>query len=184
MTIYIAMLRGINVGESRKLLMEDLRRICADLGFAQVQTYIQSGNVIFSDTKNSVQKLEALIAGAIAREFEFEVPVMVVDLDELKAIIRANPFPSDFSKDASLLHVTFLSAAPDRKRMASLEAGNFLPEEMRCIGRTVYLYCPNGYGRSKLTNNFFENSLKVTATTRNWNTVNRLVSLAQKPPLA
>ena len=180
MAIYISILRGINVGGHNKIKMDDLRKLFANAGFGKVQTYIQSGNIIFETKKTTTIFLEKIIADEIKKQFGFNVPVLVIELEELKNVIKNNPFAKDKLKNENYLHVTFLSGKPAKENIAQIIAGNFLPDEFIVINKAVYLHCPNGYGNTKLNNNFFENKLKLTATTRNWKTVNEILKIAEE----
>ena len=179
MQTYISILRGINVSGSKIIKMDALRKLYEDLNFKNTQTYIQSGNVIFQYKKMKHEDLEKNIAKKILKEFAFEVPIMVKELDELKYVLKNNPFVNKRNEDITKLHITFLSREPEPANMAKIKEVNYDPDEFVFLGKTIYLFCPNGYGRTKLSNNFFESKLKVAATTRNWKTVNELVKLAE-----
>ena len=178
MTTYVSILRGINVGGHRMIKMDALRQLFAKLGFANSRTYIQSGNVVFQCGKTNPQELENKIADAIADTFGFAVPVILKELEEFKRIVENNPFAGDNTKDASHLHITFLSGQPDPEKFHKIKEGHCQAHEFHLIGQSIYLYCPNGYSKSKLTNGFLENNLGVTTTTRNWKTANELITLA------
>ena len=180
MTTYIAILRGINVSGHRVIKMEALKQLMDELNFQNIQTYIQSGNVIFQYKNTGFEKLEKKISDAIASKFDFEVPVVVLEFEELKNILEKNPFVIDPTKDIKYLHVTFLATEPEKKNLADINFNQYLPDELNIVGKTIYLYCPNGYGTTKLHNGFFESKLKVSATTRNWKTTNELVAIAGK----
>jgi uncharacterized protein (DUF1697 family) len=180
MVTYICILRGINVSGYRMIKMEALRQLIAGLGFFNVQTYIQSGNIIFQSKDSNRFRLANLIADAILKKYNFDVPVLIKELEELKQIILSNPFINDKKKDLTHLHVTFLSGNPGRGKIKEIYEGQYKPDEFQIIGNNIYLYCPNGYGISKLTNSFWESKLKVTATTRNWKTSNELIRIAEK----
>jgi uncharacterized protein (DUF1697 family) len=180
MEAYISILRGINVSGHRIIKMNDLKALCAELGFQQVQTYIQSGNIIFLHRKIGPQKLSVQLEQAIAQKFGFEVPVITLTGKELNEVIQANPFTQDPSKDLRFLHVTFLSGKVDPSAFDLLAAADYQPDCLALRSRSIYLYCPGGYGTSKLTNGFFERKLKVTATTRNWKTTQELLRLSRE----
>ncbi|MFA6402770.1 MAG: DUF1697 domain-containing protein [Salinivirgaceae bacterium] len=180
MTTYLSILRGINVSGHRMIKMDALRQLFADLGFINIQTYIQSGNIVFQSKKDDQQKLENKIAKAITEKFTFDVPVIVKELDEFKQIISNNPFMTDKGKDITHFHVTFLSDKPDQENFNKIKDEQYQQDEFQLVDKAIYLYCPNSYSNSKLTNSFFENKLKVTATTRNWKTVNELQNIANK----
>ena len=173
------MLRGINVSGHKRILMKDLKLLFENLGFQQVTTYIQSGNVIFSYPKELTElSIEQQIASAIIEKYGFHVPVIIRSVDDLRKVTESNPYITQNSIDLERLYVTFLSDAPTKASVDKIVATVFLPEKFQIIGREVYLYCPLGYGESKLSNTFFEKKLKVQATTRNWNTVNKLLELS------
>lgn len=179
MESYIAILRGINVSGQKKIKMEDLRQLLAELNFHDIQTYIQSGNVIFEHKKSDPLELAGQIAHQISDKYSFEVPVIVKTAAELEHVLHNNPFLKDRQEDESKLHVTFLSEIPKQELLNKIKELDHKPDEFIISDKAIYLFCPNGYGRTKLTNNFFENKLKVTATTRNWKTVNKLVEIAR-----
>ena len=174
----ISILRGINVGAQKKILMTDLKALYEGLKFKEVITYIQSGNVIFKTTDDSSdEKIAAKIEKAISKKYGFEVPVIVRRVEEMKTVIKNNPFAKDPKNKTERMHVTFLSETPSKELVAATEKLDFSPDYFTIIGKEVYLYTPDGYGITKLSNNFFEKKLKVIATTRNWNTVNKLAEL-------
>ena len=180
MTTYISILRGINVGGRKLIKMDALRKLYEGLGFQHVRSYIQSGNVIFTGDDVELCKLEQRISQQIEKDFGFEAPVIVLTVDKLKDIIENNPFLADPNKDLSFLHVTFLSSTPNRFDPKAIEAKKQKEEAFVFSGDVVYLYCPNGYAKTKLTNNFLESVLKVRATTRNWKTTVELLKTAGK----
>ena len=173
----IGILRGINVGGKRKILMADLKSMCENLGLKNVRTYIQSGNLIFnSDKPNSV--LENDLEKAIAENYGFDVPVIVRTEKELENSIKNNPF-FDENTDIKQLHMTFLKEKPSKETIENARAFNFEPDKFKIIDREVFLLCAGKYHKSKLTNNFLEKQLKVGATTRNWTTVTKLSELSK-----
>ena len=155
--------------------MKALKALLEGLELSDVTTYVQSGNVVFkADTAVAAAGLEA----AIEKEFGFAVTVVVRTKREMGAVVKRNPFLKE-GADPSKLHVTFLVDKPAQHGLKDVEADKFAPDELRLLGREVYLHTPNGYGRSKLSNDFFEKRTGVRATTRNWNTVTKLVALAE-----
>jgi len=178
MQTYISILRGINVSGHKMIKMDALRAMFETLGFKNVKTYIQSGNVVFQTKKTSPQALEKKIAKKIADSFGFEVPVLVIDSAELSHTLKNNPFVNKRKEDSTKLHVTFLSGEPQQAAIEKIKEGNYADDEFIVSGKNIYLFCPNGYGNTKLSNTFFENKLKLTATTRNWKTVNELINLS------
>ncbi len=176
MATFISILRGINVGGQKKIQMTDLKSLYEELGFKHVKTYIQSGNVIFEndDEKELLQRIEQKISD----KYGFHVPVIIRTKNEMETVLNNNPFLREKNIDESKLHVTFLNEHPLKDHINKTETFHYDPDRFVISGREVYLYCPNGYGRTKLNNTFFENKLKVPATTRNWNTTNKLVEMA------
>ena len=163
----------------RLIRMDVLKEIYEGLHLMNVRTYIQSGNVIFKAKKTVCKDLESIISRQIQKILGFEVPVLVLEMGDLKNIIGRNPYKDDKTKDITFLHVTFLRATPEQIDFKTIYQKKSPGEEVAIIERAVYLYCPNGYGKTKLTNTFFENRLKVGATTRNWGTTLELLNLAE-----
>ncbi|HEV8084060.1 MAG TPA: DUF1697 domain-containing protein [Chitinophagaceae bacterium] len=172
-------LRGINVSGYKMIKMESLRAMFENLNFKNIKTYIQSGNVVFQFKETNIDKIEKKIANKIQEEFGFEIPVMVKELDEIKTVLKNNSFVNKRKEDITKLHVTFLSQEPATDNIDKINKAQYLPDEFILRGNTIYLFCPNGYGNTKLSNNFFENKLKVAATTRNWKTVNELAIMGE-----
>ena len=175
MHTYISILRGINVSGQKKIIMTDLVKLYEDLGFTDVKTYIQSGNVVFNSTKKvSNSMLVKQIETKINEIYGFQVPVIIRTVDELSKIIASNPFKNETSEN---LYITFLSNLPNSNHLENLTELNYLLDEFIVIEKEIYLNV-SSYGTTKLSNSFFENKLKVTATTRNWNTVNKLLAIS------
>jgi uncharacterized protein (DUF1697 family) len=177
MQIYIAILRGINVSGKNMIKMPELQNLFESLGFIKVKTYIQSGNVIFEAGAKKPNEIEKLVEEKISERFGLKVPVLVKAKSEVEEVLQNNPFLQT-DVDVSKLHVTFLSAEPQQLNIDKINKDQYLPDEFVLHHTAIYLYCPNGYGNTKLNNNFFESKLKVMATTRNWKTVNELVRMA------
>jgi len=167
------MLRGINVAGNTRVKMDDLRRMFTDMGNTDVQTYLQSGNVVFSSSQRGARKLETAIEKAIAAELDLQIAVLVRTHPDLAKILTANPY-LDRETDLTKLPVTFLADKPDADKVAALEVPSGESAVCTVVGREVYLHCPNGYGRTKLNNAFLERKLGVKATTRNWKSVTTL----------
>jgi uncharacterized protein (DUF1697 family) len=172
---YAALLRGVNVG-GKKLAMAELRAALSALALSGVQTYVQSGNVVFESPESDGGVLEAVIEELISVEFGMDVAVVVRDRAELEEVRGANPF-QDEVEDGAKVHVTFLRRAPAAAEVKALDPAAGGSDRFHVAGRTIYLHCPDGYGRTKLTNAFFERRLAVEATTRNWRTVTALADM-------
>jgi len=174
----IALLRGINVGGHKIIRMDALRKSCEALGLESVQTYLQSGNVIFKAPQQSPEVLARTLERKILRSFGFPVVVILRSPEEMNRVINHNPFLKAKGTDASRLHVAFLSRAPEKAALNALEAFPAAPEQFQASGKEIYLHYPNGAGKAKLSNNALERVLSVSATTRNWNTVNKLCEMS------
>jgi len=174
------MMRGINVGGQKIIRMENLRASFEAMGFRRVRSYVQSGNVVFEDSKTSTQTLSENIKEKILSDFGFSVPLILRTSGDMKKIVNNNPFLKENGIEHSKLHVTFLSEPPGATALKKLDALAPLPDRFLVEGREVYLCCPNGYGRTKLSNAAFERLLSVEATTRNWKTVNTLVGMSSE----
>lgn len=178
MSKFIALLRGINVSGQKQIKMSELKTLFEEKGFQDVETYIQSGNVILSAKEKSNKKLEDKISSTIKSKFGFDVNAIVVTPEEIGHVIQSNPFLKK-KKDTEKLYVTFLSENPSAENIKKLKAVDYSPEEYFIDKRFIYLFEPTGYGKARLNNNFFENKLKVFGTTRNWKTVNKLFELSK-----
>jgi uncharacterized protein (DUF1697 family) len=179
METIISILRGINVGGKNKIPMAELKTLYEKSGFKNVTTYIQSGNVVFWAEKKEVDSLVGKISQMIFKKYGFNVPVIVRTVDEMQSVINKNPLLKNKGIDVEKLHVTFLSEIPAKENLEKIKAHEYKPDEYIIVDREVFIFCPNGYGNTKLSNTFFENKLKVTATTRNWRTVNELLRIGE-----
>jgi uncharacterized protein (DUF1697 family) len=179
MPVYVAMLRGINVSGQKIIKMDRLRALFESLGFGEVKTYIQSGNVIFKTARISSTGLEKKIAGKIFKAFGFSVSVLVRTPEELDAVLKHNPLLKLPGIDKARLHVTFLSEPAPQAAAEILKSLAARTEGFAVRGREIYLHCPNGYGETKLSNSAIEKKLSIAAATRNWKTVNVLLALTQ-----
>jgi uncharacterized protein (DUF1697 family) len=178
MPTYVAMLRGINLGSHNRVAMPALRELFEEMGFDDVSTYVQSGNVVFTaGGKKDASKLAADIERRIKKDLGLDVTVVVRSAAELKKVVGANPFVAA-GKDPGSLHVSFLTGAPPAAKARELTAEDWPPDEVKIKQREVFLHCPKGYGRSKLQNALLEKRLGTRATTRNWKTVTKLAELA------
>ena len=175
---FVALLRGINLAGRNRVSMPELRSALESMGLEDVVTYIQSGNVVFRSRTASAQSLAAGIEGQVAERFGVDAAVILRTPTELAKVAAGNPFLRG-GADPSRLHVLFLSGRPGKKAAAQLDPARSPPDELRLEGREIYLHLPNGFGRSKLTVDYFERRLGVAATGRNWRTVTKLVALTE-----
>jgi uncharacterized protein (DUF1697 family) len=174
--MYAALLRGINVGGKNRLPMSELRAVCHELGYFDVVTYLQSGNVVFAgggDPNTIVTGIEH----SIGERRGLKVAVLLRTHPELAAVAAGSPFDED---DPKKLHVLFLRDRPRAASLATLDRDRSPGDEFHAAGRELYLYFPNGSGRTKLTLDYFERRLGVTGTARNWNTLLKLVELTAR----
>ena len=174
--IHVALLRGINVGGKNKLPMKVLAEIFSRAGCSNVQTYIQSGNVVFTAPSADSARLGGLITAEIAKRFEIRVPVVLRTVEEMSQAVSNNPFLKKGVSENEL-HVLFLADLPDPGSVALLDPNRSPPDTFEVRGREVYLRLPNGVANSKLTNNYFDSKLATTSTGRNWRTITKLVEL-------
>lgn len=178
MNTYLSLLRGINVSGQKKVPMAELKSMYEKLGYEKVKTYIQSGNVVFQ-TKAKRETLCPSIEKAIEETFHFEIPVIHKTTQELRKAIHENPFLKEKEEQENKLYICFLFEIPAPDLVEKLQ--NIQNEEghLACMGDVIYLYLPEGYGKSKLNNNFIESKLKIKATTRNWRSANELLKLME-----
>lgn len=180
MTKYIALLRGINLGNRNKVLMADLRELFGKMGYSDIKTYIQTGNVVFSSDKSeNNDDLSSRIEKEILSTFGFEVPVIIKTKKELKDLISNNPFIKDGISDIERLHMTFLKDIPQENELEEINKLTNISnnDRFKIIDKSVFVYCSNLYLDTKFGNSFFERKLKVKASTRNWKTVLRINEL-------
>jgi len=175
MISYIALLRGINVGGHKKILMADLRLLFEKLNFKNVQTYIQSGNVIFQSTEDNIEFLESKIKDQILHQYGFEVSVLVKTHSEIKNILNNCPF-TEFKKLKS--YFIILQSIPNEELIEKTMQIKYPNEEFQIKNSCVYTYYSKGFGNAKCNTNFFEQKLKVSATARNYNTLKKLIELS------
>jgi uncharacterized protein (DUF1697 family) len=174
----ISLLRGINVGSSTTVTMDDLVPLYRSLGLANIRTYKRSGNILFDYLLADPGDLSARLEEEISRKAGFHVAVIMRSERDLSEITRNNPFIGDVPHDITRLHVTFLSVSPPTDAMNGINGIKDPVDKVMVHGREVYLFCPEGYGRTKFSNSFLEKKLGVTATTRNWKTVLALAEMA------
>ena len=177
-TTKIALLRGINVGGHRKVPMVELRQLMTDLGFEQVKTYIQSGNIIFKSPVENTAELALRIQNGILERFGFEVPVICLTAETLQQAVKNNPFATE-ATPLTQLHLSFLNKVPEKSLAEALQEIDLSPDQFHLQNTFIYLNIPGKYHKTKLSNALFEKKLKVSATTRNWKTVMKLSELLQ-----
>jgi uncharacterized protein (DUF1697 family) len=174
------MLRGINVSGQKKIRMAELRDLYESLNLVNVETYVQSGNVVFDSTEGDASELAGLIETQIEKSFGYAVPTFIRDASDFQRIIDGNPFLKKRNEEPAKLYVTFLYSSPSDSKLSNLAIPSNETAEFSIGDKEAFLFCPNGYGRTKLSNNFFERKLGVPATTRNWKTVNALHKMASE----
>lgn len=172
MNTYIALLRGINVGGHKKILMADLRALFESMGFKDVQTYIQSGNVVFSSEEKL--RLGDIISEAIFKKYGFEVPVLIKEPSDLVEILEKCPFKEEQKENS---YFTLLFKTPDKKLTEDVQSFSYPDEEFFITRSCIYFHSEN-YRKTKFNNNFFERKLKVISTARNYRTIVKLISLS------
>ena len=177
---YVALLRGVNVGGRNLIAMPDIAEMFIRASCTGVRTYIQSGNVVFSAAKDVAEKLPSRIEKEIWDRCFCRTTVILRSAAQVRAIIRNNPFLKAGAAD-NMLHVMFLAGAPEPARAASLDPDRSPPDAFIVRGQEIYLQLPNGAGRSKLTNSYFDAKLATVSTMRNWRTVVTLSELMTLP---
>lgn len=179
MGVVIGFLRAVNLAGHNRVSIADLRALCESLGLQDPQTYVQSGNVLFRTKSRDLVTLRRRLETAMERSFSFPVKVMLRTTEELRGIVARNPFAGRPGLEPAKLVVSFLADAP-----AAQACENFLkikvgPEELRVSRREAYIYYTNGQGRSKLSAALMERTLGIPGTIRNWNTVTKLLAMAE-----
>ena len=171
------MLRGINVSGQKKIRMLDLRELYESLGLKNVQSYLQSGNVVFDSEEQDAVKLRDSIEAQIEKVFGFSVPVLIRKGDDFKRVVENHPFAEE---EAIRVLVTFLYELPEKLKWEELGRYKDKVDQFVLGGQEIFLFCPGGYGKTKLSNTFFEKKLDVIATTRNWKSVNALYKMVNE----
>lgn len=176
--IYIALLRGINVSGHKIIKMESLRKMMENLGFENVKTYIQSGNIVFHSELENVQELEELIKNQILKEFGFDVQIQVLNPEVFKSALENNPFLKKENLEIKQHYFAFLNENPSQENWEILKNIQLNGELMELGNKVIFIYYPTGAGQSKLTTNLIESKLKVSVTARNLNTTKKLLEMA------
>jgi uncharacterized protein (DUF1697 family) len=178
---YISFLRGVNMTGHNSVKMTDLSDLYKVLGFKDAITYIQSGNVVFSSVDSSKTPAIALkIEHAIRERFKFNIPVMIRSVQELKGLMHSNPFINEEKFDPSKMAVIFLYEKVTETQIQKVINVDYPPDRFKIEGSEIYIYCPNGFGKTKLYTNFFEKKMGVTGTARNWKTITTIIQIAEE----
>ena len=178
MHTFLSLLRGINVGGHHLIRMPALKALYESMGFVDVATYIQSGNVVFGTTEEDASSIEVVIEKNLVKTFGFPVAVLVRTPSQLGRVIKAGPYAGREGIDTARLAVTFLKSRPSAALVRNLSTiAAQTTDEYLVAGREIYLHCPGGFGKTLLTNTFFEKHLKVAATARNWRTLAALYAI-------
>ena len=176
MAVQLALMRGINVGGKNKLPMKELAALFEEAGCADICTFIQSGNVIFTATKKVSDGLSKTVAARIAERYGYSTPVVLRTLEQMRSVVASNPFPGGDEH----LHVMFLRDRPNPEQIAGLDPNRSAPDRFIVRGQEIYLHLPGGAGNSKLTNAWFDSKLATVSTGRNWRTVTKLLELMEE----
>lgn len=179
MTVAIALLRGVNVGGANKISMDALREICHSLKLRNPQTYIQSGNVVFGTTERDLARVGKRIEDAIEKSLGFRPHVILRTPSELREVLASNPFRARTGLDPAKLVVSFFADVLSAEVQGKVLGIGVGPEELHINGRELYVYFPDGMGRSKLPP-VLDRTLKLPVTARNWNTVAKLLAMAEE----
>lgn len=179
MKTYIALLRGINVSGQKIIKMEILRKVLMELDLENISTYIQSGNLLFESKIADSRRLENMIATKIKAHFGFDIPTVVLTLEELRAVVKKNPYVKENLANPTQPYVAFLSGVPALSDIEILGRIDFQNDRFHVIGKTIYLHYANSAGKTKLSNGMIENKLKIKSTSRNWKTVLKLIELSE-----
>jgi len=178
MNTYIALLRGINVGGHNQVAMADLRDLLTQLGFADVRSLLQSGNLIFGATRRTAAQLERLLETEAAKRLGLQTDFFIRTAKEWDSVVANNPFQKEAARDPGHLVVMFLKEAPSASAVKALQQAITGREIVRAAGKHLYITYPDGIGRSRLTNAVIDKQLETRGTGRNWNTVLKLAALA------
>lgn len=177
MKTYIILLRGINVGGKNVIKMSDLKILLERNGFLNVRSYIQSGNIVLNHKIDNIKEIQSFVQNLILSEFKLDVPVMVLEESYLITILKNNPFLKSEKYDIKHLYITLIENITSVNNEATLLSINSNEDKVSLGDHCVYLYCPNGYSKTKYTNNLIESKLNCKATTRNLKTLNKILTL-------
>jgi uncharacterized protein (DUF1697 family) len=174
---HLALLRGINVSGHNMIKMDALKSMLENVGFQNVETYVQSGNVFLETEDENPQSVGFSIKQEIVKQFGFDVPVIVINKADLEKCLTNNPFFNEKNVDTKKLYVAFISKELNNNALNDLKISQFKPDEAFIDGNRIYMKLETGAGNTRLTQKYIEKKLNVTATSRNWNTVNKLIEL-------
>jgi len=180
MPVLVCFLRGVNVGGHAKIKMDALRSLFLALKFEEPQTYVQSGNIVFKTAERNPRLVADRIRQAITKKFACSPDIMLRTVAELRAVVSNNPFAKRTGIEPGKLHVFFLAAQPARNAQENLGQLAIRPEELHLIGRELFIYFPNGVGKSKLPWARLDRALETRGTGRNWNSVTKVLELAER----
>ena len=179
MAIYIALLRGINVSGQKKIKMLHLKSLFEELGYSHVQTYIQSGNVVFETAKTSYEDMENKISTAIKEAYEFDVPILVLSVEKLTAIVEKNPYFGKVPFEGNQMYYVLFKQTPEASLVSAFQKETYENERIIITDHCGYLLCLKGAAKAKLSNNLIERKLKVSATSRNHRTMLKLLEMVK-----
>ena len=181
MKTYAAFLRGVNMTGHNSIKMTDLTSMFIKMGYADAITYIQSGNVIFRGTGNSSDReIELKFEKEITSRFKYDIKVMIRSVNEMKNFFSVNPYLDEENFYPAKIAVLFLNEKPSNDQIMKVKDVDYPPDKFKIVGSEIYVYCPNGFGRTKLYTNFFEKKMGISGTARNWKTITTILNLAEK----
>jgi len=179
MPVFISFLRGVNMTGHNKMKMADLSTLYSEMGFKNVRTFIQSGNVVFTTGGDyTVPSLSKMIESSVNKGFGYDVPVFIRTIKDLESLTALNPYLKEEYFDPSKMAVLFLKENASAEQMDRVINIDYPPDKFKVSGSEIFIYCPNGFGKTKLNTNFFEKKMGVTGTARNWNTILAIMEMA------
>ena len=180
MQTLISFFRGVNMTGHHSMKMADLSKLFCQIGFCENQTYIQSGNVIFrADAQADRNEIAGRITQDVFKNFGYNIPVMIRDIDDLKQLAKSNPYLDLKDFDPSKMAVIFLLYPPTEAAIEKMKNISYPPDQYHISDREILTWCPNGFGKTKLYTNFFEHKMGVIGTARNWKTVTTILKMAE-----
>lgn len=180
MPVLVSLLRAVNLASHNRIKMDALCRVYESLGFTNVRSYVQSGNVLFRTSERATSNLAARIESEIEKQFGFRSPVILRTAADLREVVAHNPFVNRRAIEPNKLLVSFLAEEPSPAAAQKIRALKADPEEIHLRGRELYIYYPNGLARPKLPWTTVQKMLQVSGTARNWNTVTKLLQMSEE----